>query len=304
MGRRREHVAAIDVGTNAARLKVARLRGGKLEVTHTERAAVRPGEGVFRSGVMPAAVVDRLVETLSRFADVIRFHRAEVGAVATSALRAAANREAVVQRIARESGVELRVISGEEEARLTCLGVLAGSASEERALCIDVGGGSTEVILGRGDAPAFLHSIELGGVRLQEGVGSDDVAALRAAARACLRRLPPSLARTWVGSDATAVGCSGSVRALIAFATAGARRYVTRRELSSAIEELGRMSPPTRARFFEPRRAAVVLPAAIILEQTMERLDLWAVRSTRRGLRDGILLELLRARGQRLTAAS
>jgi exopolyphosphatase/guanosine-5'-triphosphate,3'-diphosphate pyrophosphatase len=93
MGRRSEHFAAIDVGTNAARLKIARRGRKGLEEVHAERAPVEPGEGVFARGVMPARVIDRVAATLSDFADVCRFHRAGVRAVATSALRSAENRD-------------------------------------------------------------------------------------------------------------------------------------------------------------------------------------------------------------------
>ena len=299
---RREHLAAIDVGTNAARLKIARHRGGQLDVVHTERAPVEPGQGVFAHGVMAKEAIDRLEQALTEFAEICRFHRAEVRAVATSALRSARNRAAVVARIKRATGVALEIIDGAEEARLTALGVLAGAGSDERAVCIDIGGGSTEVMLGEGERLAAASSIDVGGVRLQQRV-EDDVEALRDAARAAVESLDAALARRWIGKDGTALGCSGSVRALIAFATADARRYVTRHELSSAVEELGRMTPAARARFFDRRRAAVILPAAVILEQTMKRLGLWAVRATRRGLRDGILVEMTRA-PRRLRAAS
>jgi exopolyphosphatase/guanosine-5'-triphosphate,3'-diphosphate pyrophosphatase len=303
MARRREHLAAVDVGTNAARLKIARRRGARLEIVHSVRAPIEPGEGVFERGVMPKHVVDRLVATLADFAATCRFHRAETRAVATSALRSAHNRDEVVRRVARKTGVALEVLSGEEEARLTALGILSGSDGDERALCIDVGGGSTEVVLAEGEEAVALHSLELGGVRLSQRIG-DDVRALRAEARAMLAPLRRSLARDWMGDDATAIGSSGSVRRLVSFATADARRYLTRKELSGAVDELARMRVADRARFFEPRRAAVILPAAVILEQTMERLGVWAVRATRRGLRDGVLVELSRAGTQKFRVAS
>ncbi|HEX8950295.1 MAG TPA: exopolyphosphatase [Polyangia bacterium] len=303
MARRREHVAAIDVGTNAARLKLARAtRSGRLEVVHSERAAIEPGEGVFEHGVMRAAAVERLCATMEAFAEVCRFHGADVRAVATSALRNARNRDAVVARVRRSSGVRLEVIDGLEEARLTALGVLNGRDDDERTVCIDIGGGSTEVMLGAGERLVSAHSVEVGGVRLRQTVG-DELAELRQAARGAVATFQARLGKRWIGEDATAIGCSGSVRALIAFATAEARRYVTRAELSGTVEELARLSHEDRVRFFG-RRAAIALPAAVILEQTMQRLGLWAVRATRRGLRDGVLVELGRARRERVRAAS
>jgi exopolyphosphatase / guanosine-5'-triphosphate,3'-diphosphate pyrophosphatase len=303
MGRRREHLAAIDVGTNAARIKIARVRDGRLEVVHAERAAVEPGEGVFERGMMAPAVIERLCAAISDFAEASRFHGAVARAVATSALRTARNRAQVVARVRRATGVTLEIIDGIEEARLTALGVLAGRGDDERTLCIDVGGGSTEIMLGEGEELVAARSVELGGVRLRQEV-ADDVDALRAAARASLRALDSKLARDWMGDDGTAIGCSGSVRALVAFATSEARRYVTRRELSGAVDELGRMTLDERARFFDQRRAKVILPAAVILEQTMERLGVWAVRATRRGLRDGVLVELSRGRERVRTRAA
>jgi exopolyphosphatase/pppGpp-phosphohydrolase len=157
-------------------------------------------------------------------------------------------------------------------------------------------------MLGEGERLAAAHSVEVGGVRLRQTVG-DELDALRDAARAATARFAPRLGRRWIGDDATAIGCSGSVRALIAFATGEARRYVTHKELTGTIEELARLDHEDRARFFG-RRATIALPAAVILEQTMQRLGLWAVRATRRGLRDGLLVELSRARRERVRAAS
>jgi exopolyphosphatase/guanosine-5'-triphosphate,3'-diphosphate pyrophosphatase len=302
MARRREHLAAIDVGTNAARLKIARHRSGRLDVVHSDRAAVEPGEGVFDRGVMTRAAIDRLCAALSDFADACRFHRADVRAVATSAVRSAKNRDTVVARVRRDCGVELEIIDGLEEARLTALGVLAGAEGDERSLCIDIGGGSTEVMLSEGESLVKAHSVDVGGVRLDQRVGHD-LPALRKYVHQHLDALPARLGRRWIGEDATAIGCSGSVRALVDFATSEARRYLTRAELSSAVEELARMKPEHRTRFFG-RRARVALPVAVILEQTMERLGLWAVRATRRGLRDGLLVELSRARQGRVRLAS
>jgi exopolyphosphatase/guanosine-5'-triphosphate,3'-diphosphate pyrophosphatase len=293
------HYAAIDVGSNAARLKVARVVAGRLEVVHGERDPLRPGEGVFTDGVMSEAAVLRLNETLERFAETCRFYRAEVRAVATSALRSAHNRDEVVTRVQRRSGLALEVISGLDEARLVCLGVRAGSRAGERALCIDIGGGSTEVVLARGERPEQLWSVESGALRLGERYG-DDLPALRAAAAAAVSRLgadePHALAAARTRSDGApmAIGCSGSVRALVAFATERARRWATVHELAGDADELGRMRPKRRERFFAPARACAILPAAALLEAVMRRFDVYAVRATKRGLRDGILIELSR----------
>jgi exopolyphosphatase/guanosine-5'-triphosphate,3'-diphosphate pyrophosphatase len=290
------HFAAIDVGSHAARLKVARVVSGRLDPVHAERDPVRPGEGVFERGVMSDDAIARLCDTLERFAETCRFYRADVRAVATSALRSAANRDEVVARAHRRSGLHVEIISGVDEARLTCLGVRAGAPADERALCIDIGGGSTEVVLARGERPERLWSVEHGALRLAER-GVDDLSELRAIASQSVARVgadePCAVDAVRASAEAApmAIGCSGSVRALVAFATERARRWATVHEIAGAADELARMRPKRRERFFAPARARAILPAAALLEAVMRRFDVYAIRSTKRGLRDGILVE-------------
>ncbi len=145
-------LAAIDVGTNAVRLELARLlANGSVELLHQERDPVRPGEGVFRTGVIPREVADRLLSTLRRYGALCRRYHAQVRAVATSAVREAKNRDEIVRRARDEAGLRLEVISGVEEARLITLGVLWGKPPSARSLCVDIGGGSTEVASALGE---------------------------------------------------------------------------------------------------------------------------------------------------------
>ncbi len=286
------HFGAIDVGSNAARLKIARFAGGGLHVVHAERVPIASGAAVFRDGLIGADAGRQLVETLARFAETCRFYRAGVRAVATSALRGAADRDTVVTRVYDATGFTLEVVSGLDEARLACLGVRGGALRDERALCIDVGGGSTEVVLARGEQPERSWSGELGAVRLAQSYG-DDLTALRAASAHAVAELAGDAVAA--ADLPTAIGCSGSVRALIDFATERARDWATVHELGGAAEELARMKAKRRLRFFSPARAQVIVPAAAILEAVLRRYGVYAVRATRRGLRDGILLELARA---------
>ena len=166
-------LAAIDVGTNAVRLEIARaLPDGSLERLHQERDPVRPGEGVFATGAIQRPVADRLLATLRRYAALCRRHRARIRAVATSAVREARNRDEIVRRVRDEAGIELEVVSGREEARLICLGVLAGRAPRARSLVLDIGGGSTEVAPAVGEKATGLYSVGVGAVRLTEIFGS------------------------------------------------------------------------------------------------------------------------------------
>src|SRR5579862_5291506 len=162
-------IAAIDAGTNAVRLEIARLRpDGTLDVLHQERDPVRPGEGLFLSGAMPRATLERLLAALRRYGALCRRYRARIRAVATSAVREARNREDIIRRVQAEAGFRLEVISGQEEARLICLGVLEGAPAGRRSLVVDIGGGSTEIAPASGERALKLFSVEVGAVRLTE----------------------------------------------------------------------------------------------------------------------------------------
>jgi exopolyphosphatase / guanosine-5'-triphosphate,3'-diphosphate pyrophosphatase len=288
-------LAAIDVGTNAVRLEIARaLPDGSLEPLHQERDPVRPGEGVFATGTMARPVADRLLATLRRYAALCRRHRAKVRAVATSALREARNGPDVVRRAREEAGVELEVVSGREEARLICAGVLAGRAPGARALVLDIGGGSTEVAPAVGEKPTALYSVPVGAVRLTEIFSASDrvsperLAAMRSFAEEAFREaLPDGVSRV-----RTALGSSGTIHAIVA--AEGDGRRLSRRRLERAVEATAAMSLAERRRRFEPKRAEIIVAGAVILESAMRALELETVVAVDAGLRDGILRDLAR----------
>jgi len=288
-------LAAIDVGTNAVRLEIARaLPDGSLERLHQERDPVRPGEGVFATGAIQRPVADRLLATLRRYAALCRRHRARIRAVATSAVREARNRDEIVRRVRDEAGIELEVVSGREEARLICLGVLAGRAPRARSLVLDIGGGSTEVAPAVGEKATGLYSVGVGAVRLTELFGSSNrvsperLAVMRSyAAEAFWDSLPRDLPRF-----KSALGSSGTINAIVA-AQGDARRLSLRR-LERAVEELAGMSLSERRKRYEPRRAEIIVAGAVILEAAMRQLRLESVVAVDTGLRDGVLRDLAR----------
>jgi len=283
--------AAIDVGTNAARIKIQRLRfDGTRETLVTRRSPVRPGEGLYATGLISDEAAERLVATIDEYAALCRRHDAAVRAVATSALRDARNREQIVTRVRRETGIALEIISGREEARLTCLGALEGRPAHVRGLCVDIGGGSTEIALARGESATGLWSLQLGSVRLTEMHGRS-LAEMRAAARAAIGTVDvPSDG----GVPGHALACSGIGRTVVTFAARGGAGIATVDELSSAVELLAAMPAAERRDRFEPRRADVVVAGAVILESVARHLGVIAVAAEKRGLRDGVLVELVR----------
>jgi len=215
-------LGAIDVGTNSVKLELARpLPNGSFETLHDERDPVRPGEGVFKTGWIDKDVAERLLSTLRRYGALCRRFHARVRAVATSAVREAKNRDEIIRRARAEAGLNLEVVSGREEARLICLGVLHGRPAHSRALCVDIGGGSTEVASAIGPRPINLWSISLGAVRLTELFDSSGKVSARQLARmreytaeVVGHRLPKRPGRF----PKHALGSSGTIKAVIAFA--------------------------------------------------------------------------------------
>lgn len=308
-----EILGAIDVGTNAVRLKLARLLpDGSFEQLHQERDPVRPGEGVWETGAMARPVVDRLVRTLKEYAAICRRAKAgHVRAVATSALREAKNREEVVARVRAQAGVELEVVSGKEEARLICLGVLRGMPAASRSLLFDIGGGSTEVARAAGEEPTDLWSVPLGAVRLTEmfnapaphgrggKVGVITREQLTMMRRYAQRVVAETLPRSIPGAPRNALGSSGTIRSVCSFAAAPGTAHASRDGLSRAVEELVQLGPEGRRKRFDSARGEILVAGAVILESLAHHLRIDSVTAVDGGLKEGLLVDLVRRSRQR-----
>ena len=290
--------AAIDVGTNAVRLEMARpKRDGSLEIVHEERDPIRPGEGVFKTGAIPRETADRLLSTLRRFGALCRRHAAHVRAVATSAVREAHNKDEIIRRARDEAGLDLEVVSGKEEARLICLGVLLGKPKTARSLCIDIGGGSTELATAVGEEPTELHTVALGAVRLTEIFQADgDISPkrLRLIREYAREAVEEALPRRPRGAPRAALGSSGTINAVVLFSGETGTPFATARQIHRAVDDLVALGQAGRRAKFDPRRADIIVAGAVILDALVQRLDLESVVGVDRGLRDGLLVDLMR----------
>lgn len=196
-------VAVVDLGSNSTRLMVAEADGRHLEELDRRTTVTRLAEGVDANGRLADAAIERTVEVLAEYAAAIEAAAPErVVGLATSAMRDAANANEFRALVADRFGLDLRIIGGDEEGRLTFLGATAGRGADEGvALVIDVGGGSTELVAGlAGTDPAFFVSTQVGAVRQTERHLHDDpptaaqVEQLRDDARATLAAAaPPNL---------------------------------------------------------------------------------------------------------------
>ena len=304
-------VAAIDCGTNTIRLLIADAaeQDGNVRLADVLRTmhTVRLGEGVDTSGVLSVAALTRADAALHEIAGQIAEHRADpVRMVATSATRDAQNRDDFYAMVRRHLRVEPEVISGDEEAALSFAGVLAGLEVAERTLVIDIGGGSTEFILGAGPGQPAGVSTNIGVVRLTErhlhhdpaepaevaAVAADARAAVDQAAAAIgsLRGVPVvGVAGTVTTTVGIALGLDGYDRAAIHGATVprAAVTDVRRWALGSTLDE--RLAHPV----MHPGRAAVFPAGSIILDEILAATGADAVTASETDILDGIALSIL-----------
>ncbi len=299
-------VAALDVGTNTVQIVVAtRGEDGSFEVRLERAGITRLGAGVDSHGRLSEDALGRAVAMIADFTAQARALGArDIAACATSAARDAANREDLVRRVREEASLDLEIISGEEEARLSFLAVQAdfgGAAPNGRPLlAIDVGGGSTEVVVGTSQGPpAFRHSAQVGSVRLTERfvhehpIPPSALTQMRDAAREAFRTLtaPPSAAEV-VAVAATATSLFAVGAGLLAANHPGVHGGVlTRAALDETVARLAALSLPERQRVrgLDPKRADVVCAGGIVLSAALGALGATSCRVSDRGLRWGIL---------------
>jgi exopolyphosphatase / guanosine-5'-triphosphate,3'-diphosphate pyrophosphatase len=164
-----KRVAVIDVGTNSARLLVADVAGGKVSPVERRSTVTRLGRGVDLSGRLSAEAIEDACGAIGEYVGALEKLDAEVvDAIATSAVRDAANGSAFVAELRERFALSARVLDGEEEARLTYLGATSEHVPVEPTLVIDIGGGSTELIVGTGSEISFHTSLQAGVVRHTE----------------------------------------------------------------------------------------------------------------------------------------
>jgi exopolyphosphatase / guanosine-5'-triphosphate,3'-diphosphate pyrophosphatase len=215
-------VGVVDIGTNSTRLLVAEVEDGTIAELERRTTVTRLGEGLEASGRLSDAAIARVSEALAAYREAIDELGAErVVAVATSAMRDAANGPQFRDEIERRFGLDARTISGDEEARLTFLGATAGRSADAATLVIDIGGGSTEYVTGNpGSDPGFHVSTRMGSVRHTERhlhsdpPTADELAALAGDARSIVEADVPAEVRSRVDAGIAVAGTATSLAAI------------------------------------------------------------------------------------------
>lgn len=294
----------IDMGTNSFRLLVAEVENGRLHPLAHDLVTVRLGEGLGATGLLAPAAMLRAEIALARFAEKMAPYPLDsVRACATHAVRKAGNSRDFLERAVALTGLSTEVLSGEEEARLALLGMLSALPEAQRRyplLLVDVGGGSSEIILQAtaGSAPRLI-SLPLGAVGLSEEFGADRES-MRGAIKAILAPALRSFAHgEFLGQDVSLVASGGSATCLAALAL-GLDRYDARQiqnyplsqaTLDRLVAWLAGLSPEERKTLpgLADGRGEIIVAGAMILQELQQTLASPVLVSDA-GLLEGILL--------------
>lgn len=306
-------VAFIDIGTNSVRILVVRIEAHfSYTVLSRQKEVVRLGEGEFigRSSLKPEAI-ERAVIVCRRFAELARsFGAEEIYAIATSATREARNRASFLSRMREETGLDVNVVSGKEEARLVYLGVSSGiHIGQNKAAFIDIGGGSTEIIVGTQQEFLYIDSRKIGALRLtmlfptpsSEGSVSRKLYGemkkyIHEETADAIKKIQSHHIDCVVGSSGTIENLAEISRQVLENGSSlNNTAILARKDLKKIVEILRPLSIAERKKVpgMNPERADIIIAGAAIVEVLMDSLHLQEIHVSERGLREGLLTDYL-----------
>lgn len=306
-------LAAIDIGTNSIHMVVVKINSSlpAFNIVDAEKSTVRLGERCPQTGNLTVEAMARAIAALRRCLDMARAWNAEqIIAVATSATREAPNGREFIRDVETQLGLQIDLIAGQEEARRIYLGVLSGlELHNQPHVIVDIGGGSTELILGDGHDPRFLSSTKVGAVRLSnEFIATDPISnreydRLKAYVRGMLEwPLEDLKSHIQSGEAVRILGTSGTIESLIRLdasetqgvAPASLHGYgLTLERLQLLTQRLRKLPFSDRCKMpgMSERRAEIILSGAIILQEVMESLGMKQIHACPRALREGIIVD-------------
>jgi exopolyphosphatase/guanosine-5'-triphosphate,3'-diphosphate pyrophosphatase len=311
-----EHVTGfIDIGTNSVRMLIVRLNPNRsYTVLSQQKEMVRLGEKEFKEHILQPDAMNRTVVVCRKFMELARAYGAEEYiAVATSAVREAKNQKEFLSRLKNEAQIDVRVISGKEEARLIYLGVSSSvHMSDCRALFVDIGGGSTEIVVGDQNRYHYMASLKLGSIRLTTLFFQQDetnpIASERyARMQQCVRNIMASTVQKVRQLKVDmAIGSSGTIMNLADIASRSynnskdSRGVLTYNSLKRVISMLCSLPLKDRRKVpgINPDRADIIIGGAVILDTLMEQMGLAEISISKRDLLDGLLIDYLSRTGR------
>lgn len=310
-------IAAIDLGTNSVHMVIVRIEPSlpSFSIISKEKETVRLGDRDIGTGNLKSEIMERTITALRRFQEIAKsFNAKAIIAVATSAVREAPNGRDFLYRIKEELNLDVDLISGEEEARRIYLGVLSGMEfNKEAYIIIDIGGGSTELILGDSHEERCLTSSKVGAVRLtselitSDPINDDEFNYLKAYARGTLERaVEEVLGKINFGEQVRLVGTSGTIETLAMINAKEVSDSIpstlngytfTLKDLREWVSRLRKMTNQQRENIpaMPEKRSEVILAGAVILQEAMTLLGVESITTCERALREGVIVNWMLA---------
>lgn len=312
-------IAAIDIGTNSIHMVIVRVEPSlpAFTVIAKEKDTVRLGDRNVATGKLTPEAIKRSLDTLRRCQDLATsLGASQIIAVATSATREAPNGEEFLRLVEAELSIVVNLISGQEEARRIYLGVLSGmDFNDQPHIIIDIGGGSTELILADIHEPRFLSSTKIGAVRLAkefvttDPISDDELKVLRAYVKGMLER---PVGEIWhnlqLNEVPRTVGTSGTIETIaiihakeeLGSVPDPLNGYeISRKSVEKIVKKLAKMSYKERLTVsgLSDKRAEIIVPGAVILLEAMTMLKVDSIMICERALREGMIVDWMLTRG-------
>jgi exopolyphosphatase/guanosine-5'-triphosphate,3'-diphosphate pyrophosphatase len=299
-------LAALDIGTNSIRLVVAEaLRDGNYRVLDEEKETTRLGKGLASTGHLDPDAVEHSLAVLRHMQQIAAgFQVREMKTIATCAVREAADGPEFVERVKAETGLDVEIISPEQEAQLAFFSVVRNFSLEGKNVAVaDIGGGSTEIILASGHAIEQVFSTPLGAVRMADlapddlaGEGFPDLMRLVDKTLRKHTRKPVFAPHLLIGSGGTFTSLGEMIRASRGKTDLPLRGYeITHAEVRHLLDRLRKLSPKARRAVpgLSPDRADIIVPGLAIIDALMRRFRVNVLQVHDRGVRDGLLLTMI-----------
>ncbi len=311
-GKNRPRLAAIDIGSNSLRCIIVEVDPqGNIRILGDEKAPVRLGAAMNLTGRISDQAGQLAIEALQRMQKVCANMRVEtVAVVATSAVRKATNQAEFLRQVKKETGLQIQVISGEQEAELALLSVQHNFDLEnQRYALADIGGGSVEIVIATGCQTEMVLSMDLGAVTLTEEflrkdpVGRDECQQLRQHIRKNFKDFGLSNSRpisNLIGSGGTITNIGGMVMAMRKDQDGSAHRLqVQHSETIQLLTKLSRTSIQERLIFsgLNPQRADIILAGVILTDELMRHFHTSLLQINAKGIREGLILQGIQKSG-------
>ncbi len=307
-------LAGIDIGTNSLRLLIAETGPDSIREIYSDRMITRLGQDLDRTGLLSRDAEDRSLHALVSFSESIkRYGAVHTAAIGTSALRNALNADDFIPRVVARTGIPIRVVSGQEEARLTLLGVMQALRKPsinlkdeiESAIIVDIGGGSTEIMMVQPEKETLMESLPLGAVYLTDRFirhdppAIDEALGLKKAVKAIIElhcdRVKCNAANAFIGTAGTATTLAAMDQRLAEYDPRRINGYIMTRDAVNGIADqlvattlVQRRSLPG----LERGREDIIYAGTVVTQELMEWFAARTMIVSDGGLREGILLDL------------